>query len=96
MRNMLIRTAAVACLMGASFVMATKAEARCQGCLEGPVIVDTVPYYAPAYYVPYRPAYYAPRYYYWHRHYVRYAPYGRGYYAPHRYYVRPYVFRPCW
>jgi hypothetical protein len=87
---MLMRTAAAACLVGASLMMAGNAEARCQGCFEGPMIVDTVPYYAPVYYLPYGPAYYAPRYYYWHRRHVRYAPYIRGYYPPRRFYVRPY------
>lgn len=89
MRDMLMRIAAAACLVGAACGAATKAEARCQGCFEGPMTLDTVPYYASAYY--------GPRYYHPYRRYIRYSRFYRGYYAPqYYYYVRPYVARHYW
>ena len=88
MRKALAVIAVAAGLAATILAMPDRAEARCQGCLEGPMTYGTVPFYASGYD--------RPSYYYVPHRYVRYAPYDRWRYAPRRYYPHRYTVRPYW
>ena len=88
MRKTLVILAAVVSIAGIELAAATKAEARCQGCWEGPANDYYGGYgYRPAY--RYKPVYYVPRA-------VYYAPYYRTYYVTRRVYVGPYYAPVYW
>jgi len=91
MRTTLAAVAAMGFIIATVFATPTPADARCQGCLEGPMLPGAVPYYAPAYYEPY---YRAPRYYHAPRRYIRYAPYYYRHDRPRHYDEQPYYVRP--